>query len=1057
MTSGGFFRFVDQSEPSCTKKIEESYSELLNQLKNFTHEDIASIPTAVQVSPLFWKQAILGRPKDVIELLPEPLKGDVVFWQTLLHESPDLLEYCPLFLRQNHTLVSYALESDPTVIRFADKKAIIEILHMDSSYNQYLPDTCKDDNDIIMASVRRKGLNLQFASDRLKQNPEIVRQAILSNGLSLQYAHKNLRISEEFVMLAARQNPQALAFMHSELKHKQEFILRLLKSTTLALKYATSLQDNEEFVSKAVSINGLCLEFVSERLKNHDDIVKAAILQNARALRFASNRLKDNEHIVMEAVSKNGLSLAFASKRLKAFETIVYKAVNQNGMALQYADTELKKIKEIVIPACRKDGRALVYAHPQLKKIRAVVLSAVNQNGLALKHAFKDLKKYKEIIMMALSQNGGAIRYASLEFTNVDFYVEFAVLSNPRALNHVHARFLSNKDVMKKVLKRDPFLFDKMDPLLKINEDFLLEVMQENHLIFERIDPRIKQNLEFLHKIPALAFLDEELRTKVFDIKCEDLKLYFISKLIEASNFGKLEDSSLNKQMYFHAFDSKSQLSLVKLLHQLVIRTWTPSLVHDFTLDIIHKIKKLQNEIDAKLGMFESKEMEEVFINFIFKVDKFSSSRLKKLDIYSSCFDSCTENLLEVLTLVPVVWHLYGYDKLVNIGPGQIGAIKELLFNQILQSGLVNVEKLNAVINGLNKARLAHAFVTYLNAFVFDASMKKALTTFIDVVSLSTNLAEIKRFSSSENFLTQEQKKLWHNYNFDSIEGEPVDLISYFKEFLFKACQDEDDDSITSYDINLDVFKTFLLDPTSPPKFLQVGSVEALLCELVSPLSANKIQLIDQLLAKLKKDGYVLVLYHRLLFLRNKLSFSSYVSFSESWEDLFLCGTEVGGSSQRVDGEPQFNRCLLTYLFNPAIKIICVKQNKTSAIKARAILKIMNDSSALNTKRCLLLERFYPRNITKENEALILIKAKQIAKEMNLDLYMFKQDRKKDILFAACASSLQKQEMKKIVSLGITNPCPYEYSDMGYGVTNGHYFVNAVKVNQDTSEVKPSN
>ena len=124
--------------------------------------------------------------------------------------------------------------------------------------------------------------------------------------------------------------------------------------------------------------------------------------------------------------------------------------------------------------------------------------------------------------------------------------------------------------------------------------------------------------------------------------------------------------------------------------------------------------------------------------------------------------------------------------------------------------------------------------------------------------------------------------------------------------------------------------------------------------------------------------------------------------------------------------------------------MVCLKHQKDGPIKARVILKLMKVESGKDKKPCLLLERFYPRALTKQHELLLIEKAKVIASKMDLDLYMIRPEKKKDILNQALYSS--RQEVQILISEGPVHLCPFEYSDVGYGVTNGSYVLNAVKV-----------
>ncbi|MBE7181499.1 MAG: hypothetical protein INR71_09880, partial [Terriglobus roseus] len=62
--------------------------------------------------------------------------------------------------------------------------------------------------------------------------------------------------------------------------------------------------------------------------------------------------------------------------------------------------------------------------------------------------------------------------------------------------------------------------------------------------------------------------------------------------------------------------------------------------------------------------------------------------------------------------------------------------------------------------------------------------------------------------------------------------------------------------------------------------------------------------------------------------------------------DLLLCGTEVTGSCQRVDGSPALNKGLLGTLLNGQTRLIAVKHATSGKIVARSLLRALTDGSS---------------------------------------------------------------------------------------------------------------
>ena len=62
--------------------------------------------------------------------------------------------------------------------------------------------------------------------------------------------------------------------------------------------------------------------------------------------------------------------------------------------------------------------------------------------------------------------------------------------------------------------------------------------------------------------------------------------------------------------------------------------------------------------------------------------------------------------------------------------------------------------------------------------------------------------------------------------------------------------------------------------------------------------------------------------------------------------DLFLAGTEVEGSCQRINGEPRHNKCLLAYVLDGKNRIFAIK-DETGRLKARAMMRLLWDGQNL--------------------------------------------------------------------------------------------------------------
>jgi hypothetical protein len=139
---------------------------------------------------------------------------------------------------------------------------------------------------------------------------------------------------------------------------------------------------------------------------------------------------------------------------------------------------------------------------------------------------------------------------------------------------------------------------------------------------------------------------------------------------------------------------------------------------------------------------------------------------------------------------------------------------------------------------------------------------------------------------------------------------------------------------------------------------------------------------------------------------------------TEDAEDLFLCGTEVDGSCQRVDADTNLNKCLMGYVLDGKIRLIAVKDDKGKII-SRAIIKLLLTE---DNKPALFFEKIYGGNAY-EKDLKSLAKAK--AKSMGVSIF--------------------ESQPGGIILHSEGSPAPFEYEDGGIGVAiGGIYRVHAM-------------
>ncbi len=137
---------------------------------------------------------------------------------------------------------------------------------------------------------------------------------------------------------------------------------------------------------------------------------------------------------------------------------------------------------------------------------------------------------------------------------------------------------------------------------------------------------------------------------------------------------------------------------------------------------------------------------------------------------------------------------------------------------------------------------------------------------------------------------------------------------------------------------------------------------------------------------------------------------------TDDWQDLFLCGTEVAGSCQRVDGEPHLNKCLLAYLIDGKNRMLAVKDPASGKILARALFRMLWDP--IKQKPVLFRDRIYPDPCPPAHKKALDGLAQKRAQALGLALYV--------------QGDLGDPGAVLIRSLG--SKAPFEYEDAVEGV-----------------------
>lgn len=148
---------------------------------------------------------------------------------------------------------------------------------------------------------------------------------------------------------------------------------------------------------------------------------------------------------------------------------------------------------------------------------------------------------------------------------------------------------------------------------------------------------------------------------------------------------------------------------------------------------------------------------------------------------------------------------------------------------------------------------------------------------------------------------------------------------------------------------------------------------------------------------------------------------------TDHWEDLLLCGTEVSGSCQRINGDCGLNKCLLNYVIDGKNRIVVIKDS-SGKIRCREIIRLLWDK--ISNQPVLFRERTYVSPGITDN-LILLMKKMCIQKAEALGVPLVKLSK----------NSSASMYPNSLYSLNAK--APFEYVDALRCITNGEFEISS--------------
>ena len=189
--------------------------------------------------------------------------------------------------------------------------------------------------------LRAAGLNSYASYNeimRLKEDMEVVLKSVGLDREAVKYLNQQFKNDKEVAFETLKGDTRVLAYASTQLKNDKEFVLKIINKGISALAYAGKNILNERDT----------VFYYLKKLEKYDAINHGNIDKHHSIFKNIAPFLLDDEEVMSKAVSVFGISLQYASKRLKKNKEIIILALKNNPKAHQYIPYKMRKNKDVL-------------------------------------------------------------------------------------------------------------------------------------------------------------------------------------------------------------------------------------------------------------------------------------------------------------------------------------------------------------------------------------------------------------------------------------------------------------------------------------------------------------------------------------------------------------------------------------------------------------------------------------------------------------------------------------------------------------------------------------
>lgn len=227
----------------------------------------------------------------------------------------------------------------------------------------------QDNYDRVLASVKRDGNSLQYATARLKINKVIVKAAVEQNPDAIMYAHNDLRQDPVFFETMVDVS-MGKCFRYWVVRNKN-IDFKALSWAPNNLQYMPGMWDNVDYVEyaldRSLSSDDDPFRWASPRLKDDTRLVLKASRFPLEGFKWASQRHHKDNSFVLQILRTNPLNLKHLADLSIVDEPIAVDLMKITGMAYRHLAYDIKWLPRVAAEAALQDPLAMADMEDLLK------------------------------------------------------------------------------------------------------------------------------------------------------------------------------------------------------------------------------------------------------------------------------------------------------------------------------------------------------------------------------------------------------------------------------------------------------------------------------------------------------------------------------------------------------------------------------------------------------------------------------------------------------------------------------------------------------------------